>query len=77
MKKTLVVSGLAILLAGCNAAVYTPQPVVSVGGPIYATPIPASRPYMAYPYRRPPVHCYTTWDRTPYGMRERRICQRW
>jgi hypothetical protein len=79
MKKALIVSGLALVLTGCNATVYTP-PVVSVGTPIYATPVPYSRPYVVQPYRayrRPAVHCYSTWDRTPYGMRERRICQRW
>jgi hypothetical protein len=25
--------------------------------------------------RRP--QCYSTWDRTPYGVRERRVCRSW
>ena len=76
MKKILIVSGIGLALAGCSATtttVYTrPVPAVAVHHPL-----PSAYPGAPYSYRRPPVHCYSTWDRTPYGMRERRICQRW
>ena len=86
MKKVLIASCLAVGLAGCNATVYTPRPGidVAVASPVYVAPVP--RPYIAqrhyvapylYGYRRPAQHCYSTWDRTPYGMRERRICRAW
>jgi len=79
MKRILTVSVLALGLAGCNATVYDsgyyrPRPVASVyvaPAPVYVAPNPYAyhRPYAYRPY------CYTVWDRTPYGMRERRICR--
>jgi hypothetical protein len=74
MKRILTVSVLALGLAGCNATVYDsgyyrPRPVASVyvaPAPVYVAPRP-------YAYHRP--YCYTVWDRTPYGLRERRICR--
>jgi hypothetical protein len=82
MKKILVVCGLASLLAGCNATVYTPRPVIYaeerrplvVVQPEYNRyPLPTPRPYME-PVRRN-HHCFTTWDKTPYGLRERVVCR--
>ena len=78
MKKILTISVLALGLAGCNTTTYAHRPTISVGPPMYITPMPVPRPYFAHEYRRrSPHHCYSTWDRTPYGMRERRMCRSW
>ena len=81
MKRIMAVSVLALALAGCNATVYDagyhrPRPVVDFYTP---APYPAPRPYYAPAYSRPLFvqprpRCFTTWDRTPYGLRERRVC---
>jgi hypothetical protein len=73
MKKIVAVSLFAFGLAGCSATTTT----------VYTRPVPAATVYRLpsvyptaapYAYRRPPVRCYSTWDRTPYGLRERRVC---
>ena len=81
MKKFMSISILSLGLAGCNATVYTQRPE------IYASPIHALPPVAVYPRYAPayprarPAHfygrpnCYSVWDRTPYGMRERRVCR--
>ena len=79
MKRIMAVSVLALGLAGCNATVYDggyyrPRPVVDVYTP---APYPVARPYYVAPrpvYVTPRSRCFTTWDRTPYGLRERRVC---
>jgi hypothetical protein len=71
MKRVLVVSVLTLSLAGCTTTVYDNsyrRPVASVyvqPAPYYAGP--------RYVYRGPP-RCYTVWERTHYGLRERRVC---
>lgn len=83
MKKVLLISTLCLVLAGCNATVYDssyrPRPVVDVytsPSPVY---IPAPRPYYVAGPQKPifvhrPVRCYTTWDKTPRGYVERKVC---
>jgi hypothetical protein len=74
MKKLLIISAATLGLAGCSATTTTVyRPVAPV-----TYPLPSAYPN-TYPYARPyryrgRVHCYTTWDRTPYGLRERRVC---
>ena len=77
MNKVFLVCGLGLFLAGCNATVYPARPVVIdletrppliVPRDTYA-PLPPPRPYME-PRRR----CYTVWDNTPRGYREKVIC---
>lgn len=85
MYKFLVVGATTLFLAGCNATVYDggpyrPRPVVD----IYAAPTPVYMPPTVhtpiYEDRRRPVivdrrvRCYTTWDRTPRGYVERKVC---
>lgn len=41
----------------------------------YYHPRPVRNPYVYHAPRRP--QCYSTWDRTPYGLRERRVCRSW
>ena len=36
---------------------------------------PQVQPETVYVQPRPRRYCYQTWDRTPYGMRERTICE--
>ena len=72
MKKIIAVSLFAVGLAGCNATtttVYT-RPVPSSATVVY---YPTSPAYIAYRnrYRN---HCYTVWQQTPYGTRERKVC---
>jgi hypothetical protein len=74
MKRIMAVSVLALGLAGCNATVYGPRPVIDVYTP---APYPVARPYhhVERPlFVAPRPRCFTTWDRTPYGLRERRVC---
>lgn len=83
MKKIVAVSILVLGLAGCTAR---EQQLVAVGvvgalaGTIVANSASSSnhRTYHASPrvYHHPRMHprCYSIWDRSPYGMRERRIC---
>jgi len=72
MKKIVAVSLFAVGLAGCSATtttVYTrPVPAAAVH-----YPLPSAYPSNAYRYRYR-NHCYSVWDRTPYGLRERRVC---
>ena len=79
MIRIAAVSALALALAGCNATVYGPRPVVDVyvpppryiaQEPVYIPP-PVARPYYA-PLRRP--RCATVWNRTPHGYVERQVC---
>ena len=77
MKKIFLASACGLFLAGCNAtvydsrpSVYVPRPAVVVP-PVYA-PLPPPRPYYV---RQPRRECFTTLDRTPYGMRERVVCR--
>jgi hypothetical protein len=80
MYKILSVSVVSLFLAGCNATVYTPRPVMDtypVYNPVYMPPT-VHNPY--YENRRRPVvverrvRCYSTWDRTPRGYVERKTC---
>ena len=80
MYKFISVSSLAVFLAGCNATVHTPRPVVD----IYATSAPVYMPPTVhnsyYEDRRRPVivdrrvRCYSTWDHTARGYVERKVC---
>ena len=81
MKRIMAVSVLALGLAGCNATVYERRPLVYEGeyrGPRYVyrpvAPVytPEPRPVVVV---RPRPRCFTTWDRTPYGLQERRVCR--
>ena len=77
MKKIFLASAGALFLAGCNATVYDTRPVVYAPRPAVAVPpvyapLPPPRPYYV---RQPRRDCFTVWDRTPYGMRERVICR--
>jgi len=76
MNKVFLACGLGLFLAGCNATVYTPRPMVidlETRPPIVVPRsydlLPPPRP-MHYNQRR----CATVWDRTPYGYKERVIC---
>jgi hypothetical protein len=78
MKKIILASVCGLFLAGCNATVYDSRPVLysaqrpSVFVPPVYTPLPPPRPQYIRQHRR---DCFTTWDRTPYGTRERVICR--
>jgi len=80
MYKIISISSLALFLAGCNATVHTPRPVVDIyatSAPVYMPPT-VHNPY--YEDRRRPVivdrrvRCYSVWDNTPRGYVERKIC---
>ena len=73
MKKLFILSAATLALAGCSATTTT---VYRPVGSVVTHPLPSAYP-AAYPYARPyrpRVRCYSTWDRTPYGLRERRVC---
>ena len=85
MYKILTIGVTSLFLAGCNATVYDggvyrPRPTID----IYATPAPVYMPPTVHnpryeDHRRPVivdrrVRCYTTWDRTPRGYVERKVC---
>ena len=78
MKKIFLASACGLFLAGCNATVYDSRPVLysaqrpSVFVPPMYTPLPPPRPQYIRQHHR---NCFTTWDRTPYGVRERVICR--
>jgi hypothetical protein len=78
MKKIFLASVCGLFLAGCNATVYDSRPVLyttqrpPVFVPPMYTPLSPPRPQYIRPHRR---DCYMTWDRTPYGPRERVICR--
>ena len=85
MNRIVLVSALALTLAGCNATV---RPAIDVYVPpaprqhvdFYgAVPYPAPRPYfepersrIVLPPRRP--RCATVWQNTPRGYVERQVC---
>jgi hypothetical protein len=77
MNKLIVVCGLALTLAGCNATVYPSRPMLidletrpPLVVPQYYSPLPPPRPYM-----HPRHRCATIWDNTPRGYRERVVCR--
>ena len=90
MKKIIAISIVAFGLAGCTAReqqLVAAGTVGALAGAVVASGVsePYHRPYYhRYPYYAPPrpyyvnsrPQCFTTWDRTPYGMRERLICRR-
>ena len=86
MNRIVLVSALALTLAGCNATVrpavdvYVPPPrqYIDLYG---AVPTPPPRPYyepypprsvLMLPPRRP--RCASIWQNTPRGYVERRVC---
>jgi len=76
MKKLLIISLATLGLAGCSATTTTVyRPVAPVTYPLPSAYPGTYRTYAApvAPYR-PRIRCYSTWDRTPYGLRERRVC---
>jgi hypothetical protein len=77
MNKLIVVCGLALTLAGCNATVYPSRPMLidletrpPLVVPQYYSPLPHPRPYM-----HPRHRCHTIWDNTYRGYRERMVCR--
>jgi hypothetical protein len=77
MNKVFLACGLGLFLAGCNATVYTPRPMVidletrpPIVVPRTYEPLPPPRPVYYHHERR----CATIWDRTPRGYVERRVC---
>jgi hypothetical protein len=72
MNKVFLVCGLGLFLAGCNATVYTPRPMVidlETRPPVYVP-----RNYHLPPPRYYGHRCATVWDRTHRGYVERRVC---
>jgi hypothetical protein len=90
MKKIIAVSIVAFGLAGCTPReqqLVAAGAVGALAGAVVASGASESyhRPYYhRYPYYAPPrpyyanprPRCFTTWERTPYGMRERLICRK-
>ena len=82
MKRIVVVSALALTLAGCNATVrpavdvYVPPPRHHID--LYgAVPAPTPRPYIEAPRSVlvvPPRRCVTVWDNYRGQYIERRVC---
>jgi hypothetical protein len=86
MNRIVLVSALALTLAGCNATVrpsvdmYVPAPrhhIDMYGAVPYPTPRPYYEPHtprsvLMLPPRRP--RCATVWQNTPRGYVERRVC---
>ena len=79
MHKIIIAAIGATVLSGCTAVVS--QPVMYQQRPVLYNPHVYSTYRHSYPIRphyqnvaRHP-NCFMTWDRTPYGMRERRICR--
>jgi hypothetical protein len=75
MNRIVLVSALALTLAGCNATVrpsvdvYVPTPRHHID--LYgAAPYPAPRPY----YRPTRSRCATVWQHTHRGYVERQVC---
>ena len=84
MHKILLVVVGACALAGCTAReqqVLTAGAVGAVAGAVIVGEMNQPRPvyyeqrYAPIPPRRP--RCFTNWERTPYGMVERRVCDRY
>jgi hypothetical protein len=84
MNRIVLVSALALTLAGCNATVrpsvdmYVPAPRQHID--LYGA-YPAPRPYYEAPRQRIvlPSHrhrprCATVWQNTPRGYVERQVC---
>jgi hypothetical protein len=90
MKKIIAISIVVFGLAGCTAReqqLVAAGTVGALAGAVVASGASESyhrsyyrpHPYYAPPrpyYVNPRPQCFTTWDRTPYGMRERLICRR-
>jgi hypothetical protein len=90
MKKIIAISIVAFGLAGCTPReqqLVAAGAVGALAGAVVASGASESyhRPYYhRYPYYAPPrpyyanprPRCFTTWERTPYGMRERLICRK-
>jgi hypothetical protein len=86
MNRIVLVSALALTLAGCNATVrpsvdmYVPAPrhhIDMYGAVPYPTPRPYYEPHtprsvLMLPPRRP--RCASIWQNTPRGYVERRVC---
>jgi len=85
MNRIVLVSALALTLAGCNATVrpsvdmYVPAPrhhIDMYGAVPYPTPRPYYEPYarpvLMLPPRRP--RCASIWQNTHRGYVERRVC---
>jgi len=84
MNRIVLVSALALTLAGCNATVrpavdvYVPPPrqYIDLYGPVPTPPprpfIEAPRSVLVVPPRRP--RCATVWQNTPRGYVERQVC---
>ena len=88
MHKILIVAVGALALAGCNSRtnqVLAAGTVGAVAGTIIGSELAQPRPvvverqypqyYAPVPPRRPT--CFSTWDRTPRGLVERRVCDRY
>jgi hypothetical protein len=88
MHKVLLVAVSFVALAGCTAReqqVLTAGAVGAVAGAVIVNemnqprPVYVQQPYQQYyapmPPRRP--RCFTSWERTAYGMVERQVCGRY
>jgi hypothetical protein len=82
MNKVFLVAAVGLVLAGCTPRERTLVAAGVVGaaaGAVVANEVSQPRPvyveerYVPLPPRRP--QCYMVWDRTPYGMVERRVCR--
>jgi hypothetical protein len=87
MNKVLLIVAVAGTLAGCTPReqqLVAAGAVGAVAGAVIASE--ATRPQPVYveerrpivlpprAYMPPPRRCYSVWDRTPYGLVERRVC---
>lgn len=68
MKKIGFIALCGLALSGCNATVS--QPIIY---PVAPRPVLYTQPAPMYLHR---PYCFTSWERTPRGMVERRICRR-
>lgn len=74
MNKVFLVCGLGLFLAGCNATVYTPRPMIidlETRPPVY---LPRSYDLPPPRYHNHQRSCATVWDRTHRGYVERHVC---
>lgn len=81
MKKFLIVCVVGVSLAGCTVREQQ-LATAGVAGAIVGSALTTPRPvyieeprYVPVPPRRP--RCFVNWERTPYGMVERRVCDRY
>ena len=83
MNRIVLVSALALTLAGCNATVrpavdvYVPPPreYIDLHGPV--APMPRPRPFIEAPRSVlvvPPRRCVTVWDNYRGQYIERKVC---